>query len=450
MPSWLLDRIESYGELPCIFYQDKSYSYKELTEEIKNNISFLEKNQIKKEETVAILGDYAFKTIALFFALFENKNIIVPITSKAQIEIEERINEAYVETIIKYDKEQLICKKLTTNKPKHEFLVSLNQKNHSGLILFSSGSTGKPKAMLQDLDILTEVFQDRTKRTSNMLVFLMFDHIGGLNTLFNALSMGASITIPENRKADYICALIEKHKVNLLPASPTFLNLLLISEAHNKYDLSSLKVITYGTEVMPESLLKRLKNTLPRVKLIQTFGTSETGITKVTSQSSENTFIKIDDPNTEYKIVEGELWLKSKTRMIGYLNHEMDNVTDDGWYKTGDLVETAENGFIKIIGRVKEVINVGGEKVLPAEVESILLQIPQISDCMVYGERNPITGQIVVADLVLKDGVESGKIKKEVRNFCKEKMDTYKIPVKINVVDKTNFSERFKKIRRKT
>lgn len=450
MPSWLLDRIQGYGDAPCIYHRDKTYSYSDLASEIKKSLLFLEKNQISAYQIVAILGDYAFQTIALFFALMENKNVVVPITTKVETEIQERIKEAYVETLIYVDSEynfQVEKKKL--EKEKHPFFSILYEKQHAGLILFSSGSTGKPKAMLQDLDVLVDVFQDREKRPSNMLVFLMFDHIGGLNTLFNALSMGASITIPENRKADYICSLIERYKVNLLPASPTFLNLLLISEAYKNYDLSSLKVITYGTEVMPESLLKRLKEVFPGIKLLQTFGTSETGITRVTSQSSENTFIKIDDPNTEYKIVDGELWLKSKTRMIGYLNHEMDNITEDGWYKTGDLVETSGDGFIKIIGRVKEVINVGGEKVLPAEVESVLLQMPQISDCMVYSEKNPITGQIVVADVVLKEGFEPTSIKKEIRNFCKEKLDSYKIPVKVNVVDKTNFSERFKKIRRK-
>jgi acyl-CoA synthetase (AMP-forming)/AMP-acid ligase II len=222
-----------------------------------------------------------------------------------------------------------------------------------------------------------------------------------------------------------------------------------MSKANEKYDLSSLRMITYGTEAMPESLLNRLKEAFPKVKFLQTFGTSETGIANTSSKSSNSTFMKIDDPELEYKIVDNELWLKSKTQVMGYLNSSMDSFTEDGWFKTGDLVEATEDGYIKIIGRNKEVINVGGEKVLPNEVESIILEIDEIEDCMVYGETNIITGQTVICDVVLKKKLPQNEIKKIVRKFCKDRLDSYKIPTKVNVVDKTNFSDRFKKIRRK-
>jgi len=282
------------------------------------------------------------------------------------------------------------------------------------------------------------------------LVFLMFDHIGGLNTLFNTLAIGSTLILPENRDAEYICSLLEKHKIRVLPSSPTFLNLILISEAYKKFDLKSLRMITYGTEAMPESLLTRLKATFPKVKFLQTFGTSETGIASTSSKNSESTFMKIDDPNLEYKIVNDELWLKSKTQILGYLNASMDSFTDDGWFKTGDLVEVIEDGYLKIIGRNKEMINVGGEKVLPAEVESVVLEMDDVIDCMAYSETSNITGQTVVIDVVFKKVLTSREAKKLVRRFCKDKLDGYKIPSKVNIVEKTNFGERFKKIRRKS
>jgi acyl-CoA synthetase (AMP-forming)/AMP-acid ligase II len=208
-------------------------------------------------------------------------------------------------------------------------------------------------------------------------------------------------------------------------------------------------MVTYGTETMPESLLIKLKNAFPKVKFLQTFGTSETGIANTTSKSSSSTFMKIDDPELDYKIVKNELWLKSKTQVMGYLNASMDSFTEDGWFKTGDLVETTEDGYIKIIGRNKEVINVGGEKVLPSEVESIILSIPEIDDVMVYGEKNMITGQTVVCDVVLNNQIETKEIKKILRKYCKDKLAVYKIPTKVNVVLKTNFGSRFKKFRSK-
>jgi acyl-CoA synthetase (AMP-forming)/AMP-acid ligase II len=200
---------------------------------------------------------------------------------------------------------------------------------------------------------------------------------------------------------------------------------------------------------MPESLLKKLKGVFPKVKFLQTFGTSETGIASTSSKSSNSTFMKIDDPELKYKIVDNELWLKSKTQIIGYLNSSMNSFTNDGWFKTGDLVETTDDGYIKIIGRNKEIINVGGEKVLPNEVESMILLIPEIEDVLVYGEKNIITGQTVVCDVVLKEEIEARKIKKILRKYCKSKLASYKIPTKVNIVLKTNFGDRFKKIRKK-
>jgi acyl-coenzyme A synthetase/AMP-(fatty) acid ligase len=79
----------------------------------------------------------------------------------------------------------------------------------------------------------------------------------------------------------------------------------------------------------------------------------------------------------------------------------------------------------------------------------IVLEIPEIEDVMVYGEANIITGQTVVCDVVLKYELTQNEIKKIVRKFCKDKLDAYKIPTKVNVVDKTNFGDRFKKIRRR-
>jgi acyl-coenzyme A synthetase/AMP-(fatty) acid ligase len=303
--------------------------------------------------------------------------------------------------------------------------------------------------MIHNLDNLIDAYKDKKEKNINMLLFLMFDHIGGLNTLFNILATGATAIIPENRNADTICSLIEKYKIKILPSSPTFLNLILMSKAYEKYDLSSLRMITYGTEPMPESLLKRLKEVFPKVRFLQTFGTSETGIADTTSKSSDSIYMKINDSNLEYKIVNGELWLRSKTQIMGYLNAPMDSFTEDGWFKTGDLVEVTEDGYIKIIGRNKEIINVGGEKVLPAEVESVILEIPEVVDCVVYGEKNPITGEIVVVDVVMKNGIDKKEAKKIIRKYCKSKLDNYKIPTKINLVEKINFGERFKKIRRK-
>ncbi|MDY0364625.1 MAG: fatty acid--CoA ligase family protein [Arcobacteraceae bacterium] len=433
-----IKKLIEYEEKVAIIDDNKSYSYKELVQKTKEWEKLLKQKSIE-QKTVAILGDYSFDNITLFLALYTLKNIIVPITTTIKTLQEEFIQESFCEYVIKDD--DII--KVATDKT-HPMIENLISSKHSGLVLFSSGSTGKPKAMIHNLDKLIDSYLGKRAKNINMLLFLMFDHIGGLNTLFNALSIGASVIIPKNKDATTICALIERYKIAILPSSPTFLNLLLISKEHTRYDLSSLRMITYGTETMPESLLLKLKEQFPKVRMLQTFGTSETGISTTSSKSSNSLYMKLD--GVEQRVVDGELWLKSDTQILGYLNSSMESFTSDGWFKTGDLVEI-DGEYIKIIGRAKEVINVGGQKVLPSEVESLILQLDIIDDVMVYGETNAITGQTVVCDVVLNKEIEN--IKKTIRLFCKNKLEPYKIPTKVHLVLKTNFADRFKKIRRK-
>jgi acyl-coenzyme A synthetase/AMP-(fatty) acid ligase len=327
---------------------------------------------------------------------------------------------------------------------------ALRSRGRSGLILFSSGTTGKPKAMLHDLDNLVDSYTQRRGRALTIMLFLLFDHIGGINTLLNVLAMGGAATLPSEMTPTHVAELIARFQVSILPTSPTFLNLLLLSGAVEKYDLSSLRMITYGTEPMPDALLARLRERLPHVHLLQTFGTSETGIVNTASVSSDSLFMKFNDPSIEHKVVNGELWLRSQRRILGYLNHQSDALTDDGWFKTGDLVEESSDGHLRILGRQKEVINVGGEKVFPAEVESVLLRHPRVRDCKVHGEANGLTGQFVAADIVV-EGVaveKESRLLREIRTFARQHLDAFKVPVRLNVVAEIAYSARFKKVLR--
>jgi acyl-coenzyme A synthetase/AMP-(fatty) acid ligase len=261
------------------------------------------------------------------------------------------------------------------------------------------------------------------------------------------LFAGATLTIPESRDPFTICKAIEQHKVDVFPASPTILNLILISGACLKFDLSSIRVITYGTEPMPEGLLLKLNDAFPHKKFIQTFGTSETGIAQVSSKSSASTRIKFDDTQTKYKVVDGELLIKSSTMIIGYLNARMDQFTSDGWFKTGDLVETDKDGYLVISGRKNEIINVAGLKVYPQEVESVLMEHPIVLDCLVYGEKNLITGNVVLAKVKISEAVDRKFASDEIRSHLRNRLERYKVPLKIFFVDSIDHNKRFKKIR---
>ncbi|MAR84580.1 MAG: o-succinylbenzoate--CoA ligase [Cytophagia bacterium] len=440
-----LKKFELKKDKISIVYNDKSYTYESLLNKIKFYKKYILNNNIKKGEVVSIVGDYSLESISLFFSLCINNNIIVPITSSNKEEINIKLNESSTDWVIYID--SLILNKNNYKRKKNKLLKKLIDDNDPGLILFSSGSTGIPKSMLHNLSTILSLYLKNKFRNHTYLVFLMFDHIGGLNTMFNIFSMTSTMVIPKKRDPENISRLIEKYKVRILPASPTFLNLMYLNKCFDKYDFSSVILITYGTEPMSEILLNKLRDILPKTKFLQTFGTSETGIIKTISKSSSSLLIKFDDPNQEYKIVNDELWLRSKTQVLGYLNHSNKNFTNDGWFKTGDLVEVYDEKFLKIKGRKKEVINIGGEKVLPIEVESVINKLDYINDCTIYSENHSIMGQIMIARIVIDSDKDFKEIKKHVRKHCKKYLDSFKVPSKFIIKKEIEFSNRFKKKR---
>ena len=181
--------------------------------------------------------------------------------------------------------------------------------------------------------------------------------------MFHILSNGGVLISVRNRTPQNVCKLISKHKIELLPVSPTFLNLLIVNRAYENYNLSSLKIISYGTEPMPKTTLQKLNQIFPKVKLLQTYGLIELGVLNSKSESKDSLWVKVGGEGYNTRVVDGILQIKAESAMLGYLNAESP-FTDDGWFVTGDQV-LQKDDYIKILGRKSEIINVGGEKVYP-------------------------------------------------------------------------------------
>lgn len=447
-----LRKIQNHNlESPMLVYERVQYSYKDLLKCVNEKIAMLD--SIPSGSCIGIVGDYDLDSIAFMLANLEKGNIIAPFIDDN--ELESKAREGQVDFIYTQGK----LENIFISKDKHKIIKILQKSHSNGLILFSSGSTGKPKAIVHNLDNILNEYLSKKPKKINILLFLMFDHIGGLNTLFTTLSYNACGVAIKNRKdINALAQNLQDYKIFMLPASPSLLNLMLLSGVKQKFDLSSLKLITYGTEQMPNTLLQKLKSEFPNVRFHQTFGTSEVGITQTATQDNA---IKLE--NIDYKIINNELYLKSKTQTLGYINADNSVFDNEGYFATGDLVESLNiNGeeYIRILGRSKEIINVGGEKVLPQEVENVILEIPFIKDCLVYGEKNAITGQSVSVQVVLEklnlraifgtDSPTNIAVKKELRKFLKNKLAPFKIPSKLEIIENLNFSERFKKVRKKS
>ncbi|MFI9643458.1 class I adenylate-forming enzyme family protein [Micromonospora sp. NPDC051925] len=447
----LLRRFAEFGTRTAVFDQGTGFTYDDLLDRIHHARERLAANGVAPRDVVIVHGDYSVDAIAVLLASFLNRNVVVPVVT---------LNEPTLDTVVAHCRPGYLVRTDTGLDIKvlpraqagaARMIGQLNRENAAGLVLLSSGSTGTPKVILHNLDALVgEKLTKRPRRRANalnILMVLMFDHIGGINSLLSALLVGGTAVLPRQRVPDEICGLVERHRILVLPTSPTFLNLIMVGGYHRKYDLSSLRLITYGTEPMSEELLRRVNQNFPGVRLLQTFGTSETGIATTTSESSSSTYFRISDDSVEYRIVDGELQLRSRTQFLGYLNYSDDALTEDRWFRTGDLVEETAEGYIKIKGRATEVINVGGEKLLPLELESVLLTSPLVEDCVVYGKPNAITGQSVCVDIRPRGEMTRTAIRKHVLEFLSGRVEPFKIPSRITVVDSIEMSDRLKKVR---
>jgi acyl-CoA synthetase (AMP-forming)/AMP-acid ligase II len=326
----------------------------------------------------------------------------------------------------------------------HALYARIREANHPGLVLFSSGTSGDPKAAVHDFLPLLEKFHNVRKAYAT-LNFLLFDHWGGLNTLLNTLANGGTTVTVRDRSPENVCRLIAQFRVALLPATPTFLNLLLISGCYKNHDVSSLQLITYGAEPMPQATLSRLSEVFPHVKLQQTYGLIEVGVLRSKSKENGSLWVKVGGEGYETRVVGGMLEIKTRSTILGYLNAPSP-ITEDGWFMTGDAVEV-DGEYMKILGRRSELINVGGEKVYPAEVEGVILGMENVAEVTVYGEKNPMLGNIVCAKVKLRSAQPTAEFSTALKQFCAARLERFKVPVKVIVAEEQHFGDRFKKAR---
>jgi acyl-CoA synthetase (AMP-forming)/AMP-acid ligase II len=325
-------------------------------------------------------------------------------------------------------------------RKKNALLEKIRLKKHSGLVLFSTGTTGKPKAILHDLSLFLKRFE--TPRPSLVtLNFLLFDHIGGLNTLLHTLFNKGVVIVPPDRTPESILETCSKYKVEVLPATPTFLRIMLLSGLVPEKVPESLKIITYGTEMMDQHTLKELCNLLPKVDFRQTYGMSELGIVRVKSKARDSLYMKIGGEGIQTRVVDNVLQIKSNTRMIGYLNSSSP-FGKGGWYDTKDIVQEKED-FIKITGRSSDVVNVGGLKFMTSDVERVALNFPNVRFVKALSRKNPITGEHIE---IIVEPKEEKKFKlKDYKLFLKESLEAHMVPRRITV-DKISIGHRFKKL----
>jgi len=416
-------------EYPFLIHKGDQFKFSDIASHSPVNLS-----QVRKGDVVAIIGDFNPSSIITLLRLIDIGVVVVPLTVETKHEHQYFFESALVDVII--DGHEI---KQRTHNQKHAFIEKLREFGHAGLVFFSTGTTGRPKAILHDLTFLLKRFETpRPKlRTIN---FLLFDHIGGINTLLHTLFNKGVVVAPESRTVDSILETCRKFNVEVLPTTPTFLRMMLMSGAVPSKVPDCLKVVTYGTERMDQPTLDDLCKLLPNVDFRQTFGMSELGIVRVKSEARNSLFMKVGGEGVETRVVNNVLQILSESRMLGYLNASSP-FDAEGWYDTKDVVEV-KDGYYKVTGRISDVINVGGLKFMASEVERFVLNFPNVLLAKVIPKQNPITGQHV--ELLVQPTKEGILDKELLMNFLKKKLQSYMVPKRIKI-ETINVKHRFKK-----
>lgn len=391
-------------------------------------------SDVKTGDVVALIGDFNPQTISTLLQLIDKNVILVPLTTDTLSDHAYFFESAMVDVVIKGRSIRRIRHRNT-----HTYLEYLRNKNHGGLVLFSTGTTGRPKAILHDLTNFLQRFET-PRPTLKTINFLLFDHIGGINTLLHTLFNKGTVVAPKSRSVEVILDTCREHAIEVLPTTPTFLRMMLMSGMiPNKFP-DTLRIVTYGTERMDQPTLDALCEILPKVDFRQTFGMSELGILRVKSKARDSLYMKIGGEGVETRVNDSVLEIRSQTKMLGYLNADSP-FDEEGWYNTKDIVEQCGE-YYKVTGRTAEVINVGGLKFMASEVERVALQFENVELVKVDAKQNPISGQHV--ELIVQPLPQSNLDLSELKIFLNSHLPRHMVPKRITV-SKVQIGHRYKK-----
>ena len=443
--SFLLQVFGENPDEPAIVWKDQQYTYDWLLDRIEYWGNELITKGVDRGSVVVLEGDFSPNSIGLFLALIQHDCVIVPLANSETQQREQFRTIARGQVAVTIDQNDDAEFTTLDGDGQHPLYDILREEQRAGLVVFSSGSTGESKATVHDLLLLIDKFKVR-RRKFRSVAFLLFDHLGGINTILYSLSNGGCLVVVGQRSPDTVLAAVEAHQVDLLPISPTFINLILLSGSYENRDLSSLKIVSYGTEPMPTSTLVRFHELFPEIELQQTYGLSELGVLRSKSRSSDSLWVKVGGDEFQTRVIDGVLQIKADSAMLGYLNAPSP-FTEDGWFDTGDSVEV-DGEYFRFQGRQSELISVGGQKVHPSEIESVIQEMEEVAEATVYAEPNPIIGNIVCAKVRVHDWVDEKSFPTKLKKFCRAALPSYKVPIRVIVDDQEQTSSRFKKIRR--
>ncbi len=308
-------------------------------------------------------------------------------------------------------------------------------------LMLASGSTGPPKMVVHDLDGLTDAIKSRALQDEKLVWATFYDirRYGGLQIYLRALLGGGSLVLSGAcEPVAAFLARLQEHRVTHLSGTPSHWRRVLMTP---KNALPDLRYARLSGEIADQAVLDALARTYPRARIGHAYASTEAGVVFDVDDGMEGVpaaLIETPPGGVNIKVVDGTLRVRSRRAASRYAGRDKSELRDaDGFIDTGDAVQL-RNGRYYFLGRRGGIVNVGGLKVHPEEVEAVINRHPNVRMSLVRARKNPFTGAVVVADVLLNDAAEGQKrgkdVEREILEICRDVLPEHKVPAVIRFV----------------
>lgn len=458
----------------AIVYDSQRITYRELYEDVQINKGKI--NEIEHNRNVGIFFHNSIDYAKAYFTVCCNDDVIIP--------LEDNITEDKLRGIIKYCEISLIITNSENISVLNDFLKSVSYKitiynlddrtfscigvgerlaqgdedeEDVCIMLHTSGTTSDPKKiMLTNKSLIANIESNiqSLNITSDdvcLIVLPMFFGYCNSSQFLSHLYLGAKIVIYKSHfMPRNFLRLIDEEKCTNTTCVPSILFLTIKSCKREGYDLSSLRYLCFGGGSMPVDMLDRIIRFFDKTGIVQTYGQTEAS-PRVTCLLPNDAVRKIGSvgkaiPNVEVQVFDendkpvangeiGQIVVKGPNVMKGY--YKKPDTTEDtlrgGWLHTGDLGKFDNEGYLYIVGRIKNIIISGGLNIYPEEIEEIIINFPEVKEVVVIPEKHEILGEVPIAKIVVIDGCTTDLM--ELNRFCAERLAANKVPSKFIVCE---------------
>jgi acyl-CoA synthetase (AMP-forming)/AMP-acid ligase II len=479
----------------AISFEGKRFSYGDLSERSNRLANALMGMGVQKGDMVAVLQVNCSEFVETYFAVAKVGAIFVPLNFRAKSDelsymvsnCEAKalcVGERYVDMVNEFrpqcpHTEHFICYEskqdgmeaysdvLAAASPEEVF-TEIDDDDVT-ILMYTAGTTGRPKAVpLTHNSFSTYVLSNVTPvdmeiEETNILTVPLY-HVAGVQAVMAAIYGGRTLAMMRQFEVKDWMNTVQEEKANRAMLVPTMLKRVIDEPDFGKYDLSSLRVITYGAAPMPFEVIKKAIEVFPGVMFINAFGQTETASTITTLGPDDHVITGTEEEkakklkrlqssigrpmdDVEIKIVDGdlkevptgevgEILARGPRVMSGYWKDAEKTakaLTPDGWLRTSDKGYVDDEGYIYLAGRGDDMIIRGGENISPEEVENVLYAHPSIEEAAVIGVPDPDWGQEPKAIVVLKKGRTAPA--DEIMEFCRQRLSSFKRPRYIAFID---------------